>query len=276
MKVSLKGTRGSVGRSGPETMDYGGDTSCAQVVAEDGTALVLDAGSGIARLNSVFDPSPPRIDILLTHLHMDHIQGLGFFQPLFDPDVAVHLWGPVSSTMDLGERIARYLSPPLFPVRFRDLPNVHPTDVLPGSFDIGPFAISADLVIHPGPTLGYRITEAGRSLAYLPDHEPALGNRNFPGEPEWTSGFDLCEGADVLIHDFQYTDDEYPQRQGWGHSATSHALAFADLVGTDRLVTFHHDPEHDDHSLDALHRTVEETGRPFELIPGKAGLEIEV
>ncbi|MGH8911879.1 MAG: MBL fold metallo-hydrolase, partial [Acidimicrobiia bacterium] len=159
MKITLSGTRGSVGRAGPETMGYGGDTSCVLVAAEDGSLLILDAGSGLARLNTALDRAPARIDLLLTHLHMDHIQGLGFFRPLFDPEVEVHLWGPVSSTMNLTERLVRYLSPPLFPVRLRDLPNVHPIDVRPGHFSIGPFEVTADMVIHPGPTLGYRIQE---------------------------------------------------------------------------------------------------------------------
>jgi len=247
-----------------------------EVVADDGSILILDAGSGIARLNSVFDPCPPRIDILLTHLHMDHIQGLGFFQPLFRPDVTVYLWGPVSSTMDLGERVSRYLSPPLFPVRFRDLPNVHPVDVRPGEFNIGSFSVRADLVIHPGPTMGYRISSGEASLAYLPDHEPALGNDDFPDAPEWTSGYDLCAGVALLIHDFQYTAAEYPDRQGWGHSSMEDTLAFAELAKVGRLVTFHHDPEHDDETLDRAHAEFARRDLPFELTPGRGGLELEV
>ena len=276
MKITLSGTRGSVGRAGPETMGYGGDTSCVLVTADDGSLLILDAGSGLARLNTAIDRAPARIDLLLTHLHMDHIQGLGFFKPLFDPEVEVHLWGPVSSTMNLTERLARYLSPPLFPVRLRDLPSVHPIDVRPGKFRIGPFDVTADLVIHPGPTLGYRIEEGTRSLAYLPDHEPALGSSNFPKAPEWTSGHDLCEDVNLLVHDFQYTDEEYQARQGWGHSSITHTLAFAGQVGTERLVTFHHDPEHDDTTLDRLHEDAISANNTFEVVRGRAGLTLDV
>lgn len=259
-----------------ETATYGGDTSCVEVRNGANEVLVLDAGSGIVRLNTVLDPCPPRLDILLTHLHMDHIQGLGFFQPLFRPDVEVHLWGPVSSTMDLTERLTRYLSPPLFPVRLRDLPNVELHDVRPGSFTVGPFRITADLVIHPGPTLGYRVDHDGRSLAYLPDHEPALAARKFPKPPDWTSGYDLCRGVDLLIHDFQYTMDEYRDRQGWGHSAMPHTLAFAQQVEARRLVTFHHDPEHDDATLDRLHdEAVDADGGP-PAVAGRAGLTLDV
>lgn len=260
-----------MGRAGVETAGYGGDTSCVEVRGDNGEVVVLDAGSGLARLNA--ESCPPRVDVLLTHLHMDHIQGLGFFQPLFREDVEVHLWGPVSSTMDLGERLTRYLSPPLFPVRLRDLPKLEFHDVRPGSFTVGTLTITADMVIHPGPTLGYRVESNGSSLAYLPDHEPALGSRQFPKPPEWTSGYDLCRDIDTLIHDFQYTPEEYVSRQGWGHSSMPHALAFADQVGARRFVTFHHDPDHDDTQLDEFHQV---EGRSFELIPGRGGLTLEV
>lgn len=275
MKITLHGTRGSVGRAGPETMRYGGDTSCIAVEG-DGSLLILDAGSGLCRLNELLDPCPPRIDLLLTHLHMDHLQGLGFFRALFLEGVEVHLWGPVSSTMPLSERLGRYLSPPLFPVRVRDLPALRFHDVRPGKYDLGGFEMIADLVCHPGPTLGFRIHQNSRSLAYLPDHEPALGSKRFPKEPEWTSGHDLCEGVDVLIHDFQYTPEEYSERVGWGHSSMPQTLAFAEQVGAKRLVSFHHDPSHDDVMLDDLHEKASTAGYPFELVPGTAGLGLEV
>lgn len=276
MKITLHGTRGSVGRAGPETMRYGGDTSCVEVAGDDGSILVLDAGSGLARLNQRLEPCPPRIDLLLTHLHMDHLQGLGFFRALFREDMEVHLWGPVSSTMSLSERLGRYLSPPLFPVRVRDLPALRFHDVRPGRYALGSFEMIADLVCHPGPTLGFRIHHNSHALAYLPDHEPALGSKRFPKEPEWTSGYDLCERADVLIHDFQYTPDEYSKRVGWGHSSMPQTLAFAEQVGAKRLVSFHHDPDHDDAALDLLHEEAFAAGYPFELVPGTTGLELEV
>ena len=218
---------------------------------------------------------PRRLDILLGHLHMDHIQGLGFFPPLFNPDIEVHLWGPASPTMELAERLARYLSPPLFPVRLRELPGVVLHDVTPGRFEIGPFIIEADLVSHPGPTLGFRIERNGVSIAYLSDHEPALGV-DFPGPANWTSGYDLAADSDLLVHDAQYTAAEYTTRAGWGHSSFEHCLAFARHVGTRSLVTFHHDPGHSDVLLDRLHEDASGRGLPFELIPGTAGKSIDI
>ncbi len=274
MKVRLVGTRGSVARAGITTVKYGGDTSSVEVVADDGRVLILDGGTGLPRIVPDL-AGHDRVDILLSHLHFDHIQGLGFFKPLFDPGIATHIWGPVSTTMGLAKRLVRYLSPPLFPVRLRELPNLHLHDVAPGTATIGPFEVAADLVCHPGPTLGWRITENGASLAYLPDHEPALGARDFPPAVEWLSGASVASGADVLIHDTQYTSDEYHQRRGWGHSTLAQAIVFAGMVGARRLVTFHHDPEHADAVLDQRIAEADVDGE-VELVAGTADLVLEV
>jgi ribonuclease BN (tRNA processing enzyme) len=274
MRVRFWGTRGSLASAGPETARYGGNTASIEVVSREGSVLILDAGSGVRRL-ALSMPPQRRIDVLLTHLHMDHIQGLGFFAPLFQADRDVHIWGPPSASSDLRTRLGRYLSPPLFPVRLRDLPSVKLHDVTGQSMAIGPFVVSSALVIHPGPTLGYRIAEAGRVLAYIPDHEPALGARRFPESPRSTSGFDLAEGADLLIHDAQYTEDEYEQRVGWGHSTLAHALAVARTAGARVLAPFHHDPAHDDDVLDALFNATG-TARRAAIVPAREGLELEV
>jgi phosphoribosyl 1,2-cyclic phosphodiesterase len=229
---------------------------------KDGTVLVLDAGTGVRRLGMELPPATRRIDILLTHLHMDHIQGLGFFGPLYDPGVEVHIWGPSSSTLSLEARLSRYLSPPLFPVHLRDLPRLICHQVPQPPFDIGPFHVRTALICHPGPTVGYRIEADDGIVAYLSDHEPALGLQNgqWPGA-EWISGYDLAVDADLLIHDAQYTDEEYQRRLGWGHSTYRHAFEFAAQVGAKEIVPFHHDPSHDDSALD---RMLESAVRRFE------------
>jgi phosphoribosyl 1,2-cyclic phosphodiesterase len=253
MRVTLFGTRGSVAAPGPETARYGGNTSTVEVRGDDGTLLLLDAGTGIRRLGAGVPKETRRVDILLTHLHMDHIQGLGFFGPLYNPGVEVHIWGPASGTLSLEARLLRYLSPPLFPVHLHDLPSIVCHEVPRPPFAIGPFRIRTALVCHPNPTVGYRIEEQGRIVAYLPDHEPALGLQDGRWlEPEWSSGYDLAAGADLLIHDAQYTDEEYAHCVGWGHSTYRHALEFAARVGAKEIVLFHHDPSHDDAMLEQL------------------------
>lgn len=253
MRVTLWGTRGSLAAPGPETARFGGNTSCVVVDGADGTVLVLDAGTGIRRAGMHLPSSLAGVHILLTHLHLDHIQGLGFFPPLYDPEVEVHVWGPAGFSQGLGSRLSRYLSPPLFPIHLRSLPcrlTLH--EVPRGEFAVGGLRITSDFVCHPGLTVGYRIVEDGAVLTYLPDHEPALGVRDFPLSPEWTSGFSLSEGSDLLIHDSQYTDDEYEEHVGWGHSSVRQSLSFARHAGAQHLVLFHHDPSHGDDELESL------------------------
>ena len=253
MKVTLWGTRGSVAAPGAETARYGGNTSCVEIRGVDDTVLILDAGTGIRRLGMTLPPSVRRLDILLTHLHMDHLQGLGFFAPLYNPAIEVHIWGPASPTLSLEKRLMRYLSPPLFPVRLRELPcRLFLHEVPCGDFDIGEFHISSALICHPGPTVGYRITTARATLAYLTDHEPTLGIPRFPLASEWTSGYALAADVNLLIHDAQYNNKEYTNCVGWGHSTIQDAIAFAALAAAKHLVLFHHDPTHTDEDLDRL------------------------
>jgi phosphoribosyl 1,2-cyclic phosphodiesterase len=280
VRVKLWGTRGSLATPGAETARYGGNTSCVEVRGKAGTVLVLDAGTGIHRLGAALPTNLKRIDVLLTHLHMDHIQGLGFFAPLYRPDAEVHIWGPASSTQSLHARLKRYLSPPLFPVRLSELPCKLTFHEVPCSVvDIGEFRVSTALVCHPGPTVGYRIVSAeGRVLTYLPDHEPALGVLRFPTLPrEWTSGAMLARKADLLIHDSQYTSDEYACRCGWGHSSLSQTLAFGNLTDAQRLVPFHHDPDHSDADLDRIMaEAMHEANPAFQVIPGLEGSTLDV
>lgn len=253
MQVRLWGTRGSLATPGPETARYGGNTSCVQVTGDEGTELALDAGSGIRMLPGGLKPGLKRIDILLTHLHLDHVLGLGFFGPLYNANMEVHIWGPASTTMDLRTRLNRYLSPPLFPVHLRDLPCRLALHEAPyGDFEIGEFRVSSFPVCHPGPTVGYRIADGSSSVAYMPDHEPALGAREFPMSKDWTSGVPVAEGADLLVHDSQYTGVEYETKAGWGHSTFDQCLKFAGLCGVKHLVPFHHDPAHTDADLDHM------------------------
>jgi len=253
VRVRVWGSRGSIASPGPEMARYGGNTSCIEVRLADGSLVVLDAGTGARALgeNLIKDP-PPAIHLLLTHLHVDHLEGLGFFAPIWSPDTELHIWGPRSPMTTLDKRVAMYFSPPLFPVHLNDVPARVTFHDAEGDWRIGDARASAQPILHPGPTVGYRIEEDGRALTYLTDHEPALGTDLERSSPEWISGWSLAFGADVLFHDCQYTDEEYETKVGWGHTSASQVATFADKAKVDRLLLFHHDPMRTDAQIDAM------------------------
>lgn len=276
MKIRVWGCRGSLASPGPETVRYGGNTSSVEVRLEDGTLLILDAGTGIRALGrhiagvpagsvsptkatgergplSMLAPAEPikKINLFLSHLHLDHVEGIGFFSALWNPDVELHVWGPPSPLRSLQDRIATLMSPPLFPVHLADVP-CRPIyhDVPDDALQIGSATVYVQPVAHRGSTVGYRIEENGRSFAYIPDHEPALGVDLEKVEPEWVSGFSVAQDADVLFHDSQYTEDEYPSHRAWGHSSIAHTVAFGQMTKAETVVLFHHDPAHSDEQLE--------------------------
>jgi phosphoribosyl 1,2-cyclic phosphodiesterase len=253
VEVKLWGVRGSIPVPGPDAAAYGGNTSCVEVTTGDGCELILDAGSGIRALGTELEGQCRHVHILLTHLHLDHIQGLTFFAPIFDPAVEVTVWGPAAAGEGLRERLARFISNPIFPVEIRDLPARVTFETVPqGTWEVGGVEVRAAPVAHRGVTLGYRLETDGASLAYLPDHEPGLGEDLDKAKSEWISGHALAADASVLIHDCQYTDSEYVKSCGFGHSRMTDTLAFARRARAERTLLFHHDPGHDEATLDAL------------------------
>jgi phosphoribosyl 1,2-cyclic phosphodiesterase len=254
MQARIWGCRGSLATPGPKTIEYGGNTSCVEVRLGDGTLVVLDAGTGIRELGVILGRERgQKIHLCLTHLHLDHIEGLGHFAPIWQADTELHIWGPPSALRSIEERVARYFSPPLFPMQLSDVPArtvFH--DVPAEPWTIGSARLTAERVFHPGPTLGYRIEENGSALAYIPDHEPALGLQLDALSSDWISGFGRARGADVQFHDSQYSEEEYPPRVGWGHSSIADSVLFAGIAEARRLVLFHHDPLHADDDLETL------------------------
>jgi phosphoribosyl 1,2-cyclic phosphodiesterase len=279
VRVKIWGCRGSVPSPGPDTVEYGGNTSCVEVMLGDEEALVLDAGTGIRALGlELVRRRARRIRLFLTHLHLDHLEGLRFFAPLWDENVTVEVWGPPSPVLSLRERILRAFSPPLFPLDFRDVPaQVIFRDLPAEPWRADGVSLSAALVLHPGPTVGFRLDAGGSSLAYLPDHEPALAG--IEGRSvDWISGGAIADRVDFLLHDAQYFEEEYDARIGWGHSSVDAAVAFCRAVDAGRLVLFHHEPSRSDRALEALQdRAGELLGgeRPMPLL-AREGMEIEL
>ena len=254
MRARIWGCRGSLAAPGPETVRYGGNTSCVEIRLSDDRIIVIDAGTGIRALGVALGRDHPRrIDLLLTHLHLDHIEGLGFFTPIWDPESEIHIWGPSTPIRSLREDLSRYFSPPLFPVHIDDIPSkLEFHDLADTRWELGLARLHAEPVSHPGVTVGYRVEEGDRVFTYISDHEPALGTDLATASPEWISGYALAQGADVLLHDAQYTEDEYPLRIGWGHSSIAHTVTFALIAKVRRLYMFHHDPLHTDAQLEVM------------------------
>jgi phosphoribosyl 1,2-cyclic phosphodiesterase len=259
---------------------YGGNTSCVELQLPDGAIAILDAGTGIRELGVRLMGDGVRVvHVMLSHLHMDHLQGLAFFAPLYCADVELHLWGPPSPVRSLSDRVGAYMSDPLFPVNLSDVPcNLIPHDAPLDGIEMGGAKVWAAPVTHKGPTVGYRIEAGEHTFAYIPDHEPALGMELEKADKAWVSGYEVAEGADVLLHDAQYTHEEYPDHVGWGHSSIEHVVSFALLADVKQLVLFHHDPSHADGDLDDVltHAGQLWGDRPNPPVVAHEGLEISV
>jgi phosphoribosyl 1,2-cyclic phosphodiesterase len=252
LQLTVWGCRGSLPTPGEATVRYGGNTTCVEVRTGQGGRIILDAGTGIKQLGAGLEADRP-VHVLLTHLHLDHVEGLRFFAPFWRDGAEVHVWGPPSPLHTLEERIARAFSPPLFPIDLADIPaNVEFHDVPTDTWELEGIRLLALPVSHPGSTVGYRLELNGSSFAFIPDHEPVLGVELASLAPEWISGYAVAEGADVLFHDGQFTEAEYATRVGWGHSSVAHAVEFAQRAGVGRLVLFHHDPDRGDDDVDRL------------------------
>lgn len=261
MKITLWGVRGSIATSGPEFARIGGNTTCVEVEAA-GARLILDAGTGVRALGDKLVAEarafgrPIEATFLFSHLHWDHIQGFPFFRPAYLPDAAFELYGPVHEDGSTLEQVlARQMQPPTFPVPLSAMPSRRSfATVAPGDeLKLGPFRVMARALHHPQGALGFRVEAGSQVLCFATDTEHVAQN-----EVDEVVR-DLARGADLLIHDAQYTDAEYsgagaagPPRKGWGHSTYLAAAKLARAAEVKRLLLFHHDPAHDDDLVEAI------------------------
>ncbi|MEJ2502502.1 MAG: MBL fold metallo-hydrolase [Gemmatimonadota bacterium] len=255
LRVTCWGTRGSIPSPGPATARFGGNTPCVEVRVPDGRRHVFDAGTGIRLLGNRLAErtSPLGLDLFLTHFHWDHIQGLPFFAPIHDPDTSIRIHGARQEGQDIETILRRQMSPVHFPVPYETLAARLHFEHLSGRAwqEVGA-EVAAYRVRHPADTYGYRIRADGAAVAYIPDNELVGGHYAVDG-PDWYPGLlRFLEGVDVLFHDAMFTDDEYPQVEGWGHSTFLQAVRLAEDAGVGRLCFFHHAPDRSDADLDRI------------------------
>jgi phosphoribosyl 1,2-cyclic phosphodiesterase len=250
--VRCWGTRGSIPSPGPTTVRYGGNTACFEVIHR-GERLIFDAGSGIRPLGmEIVEKGPNAIHIFLTHFHWDHIQGFPFFPPLYDPEDQIKVVGPKQKDIDVQNLFAGQMGPIYFPVPFNVVAATMEFQHLnEGSYEVGDAALDVIRVKHPSYVLGYRIRIGGQVICFIPDNE--IEGDIYPVGPDWRQRLEsFVEGADLLIHDAMYTEEEYAGRSGWGHSTFSQTLRLAEDAGVKRLLFFHHDPTRSDAELDTI------------------------
>src|SRR5262245_12057075 len=259
MQVRFWGTRGSIPTPGHRTSIYGGNTSCVEVRTEDGTTLVLDCGTGIRvlGLDMLRRKGPHRIHLLIGHTHWDHIQGFPLFTPAFMPGTELNIYGSAAFQRSLEDSLSGQMQYSYFPVKLHDLASrIRYTELEEGFFRIGDILVETQYLNHTAPTIAYRISADGATLAYVTDHEPFWYSSGSPLlHPRDQRQIEFLRGADIVIHDAQYTNEEYPTKLGWGHSPADYVTDLAHAAGVSRLFLFHHDPLHDDDTIKRIEDT---------------------
>lgn len=252
MRVSFFGVRGSCPCSSGDHQRYGGNTSCVTVEVGDDPPIILDLGTGLRplglELEQRLNGSPVTWTALLTHLHWDHLIGLPFFPPVLRPGAHLDVYGPTQEGTTIQEVVDTVVKPPFFPVQVDELHgSIAFHDIDRGDLAVGSAKVMVRPVPHVGSTLGFRIEGDRVSVAYVSDHQ-APGDRHEVAD----SVLELCAGVDVLIHDAQYTDEEFATKADWGHSTPDYAVRVAAEAGVRHLFLFHHDPTHSDAQLDRI------------------------
>lgn len=259
MQVRFWGTRGSLAKPGPGTIRYGGNTSCVEVRSASGTLVVIDCGTGAHGLGEALMAEPVQPvhgHLLISHTHWDHIQGIPFFAPLFAPENEWDIYGPNSLSQSIQETLSGQMQYTYFPVTLDALDaRIRYHDLVEGEFRVGDITIRSHYLNHPALTLGYRLEADGHSVVYSCDHEPYARSpstdRGGLGDQDLQHA-NFLRGADLVIHDAQYTEAEYPGKIGWGHSTAEYAVDICNAVGVKQLALTHHDPMRDDDAVDRI------------------------
>jgi phosphoribosyl 1,2-cyclic phosphodiesterase len=291
MKVRFWGTRGSIATPGVPTMRYGGNTSCVEVRSGN-HILVFDAGTGIRGLGNdlirEFPNQPLEVHLFISHTHWDHIQGFPFFLPAYRRENKIHIYGPPGRDKSLEKILKIQMDSDYFPVELGDMNKNIEFHEVRDPVQIGPLTIDHFYLNHPALCLAYRVSEGKRSVVYATDNEPYYGSLHSPrGKGKATSDVpdyldekfvEFLKGAEIYIGEAQYTNAEYNEKKGWGHSPLEATVRFAVQANAGQLALYHHDPMHDDAFVDAMVNEANALVKTFhgatKCIGAKEGMEL--
>lgn len=251
MIIRCWGARGSIPVSGKKYLRYGGNTTCLEIRTKDDDILIIDAGSGIRELgNLLLSENRYNYTMLLTHAHWDHIMGFPFFKPIYSHKTSINIWGCPFAQVSLKEMLSRIMMPPNFPVNFDKISaRISYLDTCADSYQVGSMMITPIALSHPNQGNGYKFEEDGKCFVFLTDNE--LGFRH-KGGLDYQDYLDFSRGADLLIHDAEYTEEEYEKTRGWGHSVYKDAVKLALNANVKKLGLFHHNQERVDEAVEAM------------------------
>lgn len=301
-KIKFWGVRGSIPTPGASTLRYGGNTSCVQLQFADGPLFILDAGTGIRELgNSLLrSDKPVKGYIFISHFHWDHIQGLPFFRPAYNHKNSFLISGSDDTSIKLADIISFQMDPTYFPITIEDMnADIQFRSIREEKFEIEEVEIQTMYLNHPGYALGFRFTYRNHSVVYISDNEPfytqnanndeKISEQNSKKLDKIFDSFienkdarliDFCRKADILIHDTQFFPEEYEERRTWGHSPFNYTVDLAIKSEARQLILFHHDPDHDDETVDKIlvlsRRLLKESGKSIQCQAAREGLEITI
>ncbi len=279
MKIKFWGARGSIPVSGKQYIKYGGSTTCVEVRSKKDDLVIVDAGSGIRLLGKkLLKNSRDSFTMFFTHSHWDHVLGFPFFAPIYNKKTRIRIMGCSFSSDSVREIIAKTMQPPGFPVKFEEISARFEFDsVCSEGRDIGGMRILPIELSHPNGGLGYKFCEGGKTFTFLTDNELGFVH---PGGRTFSDYAAFSRGTDLLVHDADYTEAEYPRRRTWGHSTWQQALDLAMRSGARSFGLFHHNQDRTDaeidHTVAACSRLARAAGSRIKCFAVKEGQEIEM
>ena len=281
MKIKFWGTRGSIAVPGTDTTIYGGNTTCLEIILENGQKVIIDAGTGIRALGNKLSTESDNIDVylLITHSHWDHVIGFPFFSPIYNPSTRLHIDGYPTCMKGLRNIFDNRMGDGFFPLRFKDLKaKINYVDKLrKGNLNIDNVEIDSIQLHHPQSGYGFRFREGGKIFVFITDNEL---RKSSSGGNTFKEYLKFCKGADILIHDAQYTHEEINDRRGWGHSDFHLALDLACKARVKKLILFHHDPSRTDSQVDKIQAAckviAKENAPDMAIEAAREGSELEI